>query len=186
MSGARRIFVTGSTGYIGTGLIPVLCERGHHVLALAREESRSKVPPGCAVRTGNALDGDSYAGSLDGADTFIQLVGVSHPSPAKAQQFIDVDQRSGTEAIRVAAQNRIRHFIYISVAHPAPAMHAYIEARTACERAILESGLASTTMSNAGLCRMHFGKPILEAAAPYCAVLPWFSNRHSRMLLKVA
>lgn len=136
--------MTGSTGYMGSRLVRSLCERGHRVLALAREQSKNKVPPGCAIVTGNALEGDSYASSLDGADTFVQLVGVSHPSPAKAQQFVDIDQRSGLEAIRIAAARNIGHFIYVGVAHPAPAMHAYIEARTACERAIQESGMNAT------------------------------------------
>jgi uncharacterized protein YbjT (DUF2867 family) len=141
---ARRVFIAGSTGYMGSRLIPLLCERGHHVTALAREESQRKVPPGCAIVTGNALDGASYAATLDSADTFVQLVGVSHPSPAKAQQFIEIDQRSGLEAVRVAAQRNIAHFIYVSVAQPAPAMHAYIAARSACESAIRNSGLNST------------------------------------------
>lgn len=144
MNGARRVFVTGATGYIGSRLAPLLCERGHHVIALAREQSKDKAPPGCTVAIGNALDADSYAGSLDGADTFVQLVGVSHPSPAKAQQFLDIDQRSGLEAVRIAAERKIAHFIYLSVAHPAPAMHAYIAARTRCEEAIRESGLNAT------------------------------------------
>lgn len=95
---------------------------------------------------GNALEGDSYTSFLDGADTFVQLVGVSHPSPAKAQQFVDIDQRSGLEAIRVAAETKVAHFIYVSVAHPAPAMHAYIAARVRCEDAIEESGLNATIL----------------------------------------
>jgi uncharacterized protein YbjT (DUF2867 family) len=142
----RRIFITGSTGYMGSRLIPLLCARGHHVTALAREESKSKIPPGCAIVTGNALDGDSYASSLNGADTFIQLVGVSHPSPAKAQQFVDIDQRSALEAVRVAAAANIAHFIYVSVAHPAPAMHAYIAARSRCEAALRDTGLDATIL----------------------------------------
>src|ERR1019366_4682374 len=44
-----------------------------------------------------------------------------------------IPMRSGIEAIRTAKRAGIKHFIYVSVAHPAPAMHAYIAARTACE-----------------------------------------------------
>jgi uncharacterized protein YbjT (DUF2867 family) len=140
------VFVTGATGYIGRRLIPVLLERGHEVIALAREESKNRVPPGCTVVCGNALDGNSYADLLAGADTFIQLVGVSHPSPAKAREFLEIDLRSGLEAVRVASEKSIPHFIYVSVAHPAPTMKAYIEARVACERAIRESGLNTTIL----------------------------------------
>jgi uncharacterized protein YbjT (DUF2867 family) len=144
MSSAHRVFVTGSTGYIGRRLIPVLCTRGHEVTALAREESRHKVPGECRIVTGNALDGNSYSDLLDGVDTFIHLVGVSHPSPAKAREFVEIDLRSGLEAVRIARDKEIGHFIYVSVAHPAPAMKAYIEARTSCEEAIRASGLKAT------------------------------------------
>ena len=65
---------------------------------------------------------------LQAGETFVQLVGVSHPGPGKAAQFEAVDKRSAIEAIRAAKQGGIGHFIYVSVAHPAPAMHAYIAA----------------------------------------------------------
>lgn len=93
---------------------------------------------------GNALDGDSYAAAVAGADTFVHLIGVSHPSPAKAKQFIEVDLKSAREAIRAAAAARIRHFVYLSVAQPAPVMHAYVEARRAGEQLLRESGLNAT------------------------------------------
>src|SRR5437868_5698454 len=125
---ARQVFVTGGTGYVGRRLIQALLDRGHSVTALARAGSESKLPPGCTVVLGNALDGGSYGHRIANCDTFVQLVGVSHPSPAKARQFIDIDQKSAIEAIRVAKPAGVRHFIYVSVAHPAPMMHAYIEA----------------------------------------------------------
>jgi uncharacterized protein YbjT (DUF2867 family) len=141
---AGRVFITGGTGYVGSRLIPALRQRGYEVLALVREQSRTKLPAGCIPVIGDALDGSSYQKHAYGVHTFIQLVGVSHPSPAKARQFVDIDLRSGLEAVRVARQGDIQHFIYVSVAHPAPVMHAYIGARVKCEEAISESGLNST------------------------------------------
>jgi uncharacterized protein YbjT (DUF2867 family) len=142
----RQVFVTGGTGYMGSRLIPVLLERGHGIAALARPGSEYKLPPGCAPVLGNALDGDSYARRVGTCDTFVQLVGVAHPSPAKAREFVEIDQKSAMEAIRVAAEARIAHFIYVSVAHPAPMMHAYIEARSACENKLRASGLSATVL----------------------------------------
>jgi uncharacterized protein YbjT (DUF2867 family) len=141
-----RVFVTGGTGYVGRRLIPLLRQRGHEVVALVRPGSEDKLPPDCVPVRGNALDGASYESGIGSCDTFIQLVGVAHPSPAKARKFVEIDQKSGMEAIRVAAQHGIRHFVYVSVAHPAPVMHAYIAARSACEEAIHSSGLNSTIL----------------------------------------
>jgi uncharacterized protein YbjT (DUF2867 family) len=146
-----HVFITGGTGYIGLRLIRVLLEHGHRVTALIRPESEHKLPPelksmGCEVVLGNALQGASYEQYLRPEDTFVQLVGVSHPSPAKAKQFVEIDQKSAMEAIRVASAVGVSHFVYVSVAHPAPAMHSYIEARTACEAALVASGLNATVL----------------------------------------
>jgi len=143
---SHRVFITGGTGYIGSRLIPILAERGHEVVALVRRGSQGKLPGTCRPVIGDALDGNSYLEHLRLGDTFIQLVGVAHPSPAKAKEFVAIDQRSGMEAIRAAKRAGVGHFIYVSVAHPAPAMHAYIAARTACEAEIQASGLNATIL----------------------------------------
>lgn len=142
----HRIFVTGGTGYIGTRLIPALAARGHAIVALTREQSRHKLPPTCTGVIGDALNGDSYRRFAETAGTFIQLVGVSHPSPAKAAQFRQIDLRAGLEAISVARQANVQHFIYVSVAQPAPIMQSYLAVRAECEQAIAASGLSATVL----------------------------------------
>lgn len=146
MANNHRVFVTGGTGYIGSRLIATLHSRGHDVLALTRETSRNKLPWSCTPVSGDALDGESYRRFVNGCDTFIQLVGVPHPSPAKAAQFRQIDRKAGLEAISVARQADVRHFIYVSVAQPAPLMQAYLDVRAECERAIEASGLAATVL----------------------------------------
>ena len=94
----HRVFVTGGTGYVGRPLIKQLLERGHQVQALVRPGSEGKVPAGCQAVLGDALDGKSYAAKIAPADTFVQLVGVSHPSPAKSAEFRSIDLASGRGA----------------------------------------------------------------------------------------
>ena len=143
---SRRVLVTGGTGYIGQRLIRALCARGHQVEAVVRAGSEKKLPAGCKPVIADALRGASYASHLSPDCTFVQLVGVAHPSPAKAQQFINIDERSAMEAIRVAHDANVGHFVYISVAHPAPAMRAYVAVRTRCEEAIRAAGLNATIL----------------------------------------
>jgi nucleoside-diphosphate-sugar epimerase len=142
----HQVFMTGGTGYMGRRLIPVLTERGHQVTALVRPGSEMKIKAPCEIVTGNALDGDSYRAKLGECDTFIHLVGVPHPSPAKAREFVAVDLRSAQEAIRVATIARVRHFIYLSVTQPAPVMKAYINVRATCEMSLRDSGLHATIL----------------------------------------
>ena len=142
----RNVFIAGGTGYIGQRLIPRLLERGHEVRALVRPGSERKLPEGCTAVMGNALDGASYARKISPADTFVQLVGVAHPSPAKAEEFRKIDLPAGLGAIAAAKSAGIRQFVYVSVAHPAPMMQAYIAVRTECETAIESAGLHATIL----------------------------------------
>lgn len=140
----RTVFITGGTGYLGAQLIRQLTKRGHSVRALVRQGSVSRLPSGAMPVVGDALHGLSYAAQVAPADTFVHLVGVSHPSPAKAEQFLTIDLASVAAAVPVAVTAGVKHFIYVSVAQPAPAMKAYVAARVRAEQLIRDSGLSAT------------------------------------------
>jgi uncharacterized protein YbjT (DUF2867 family) len=142
----RRVFIAGGTGYMGQTLVPRLLKRGHEVRSLVRPGSEKKLPPGCDAVVGNALDGSSYMQRVAPSDTFVQLVGVAHPSPARAAEFRRIDLPAGLGAVAAAKAGGIRHFVYVSVAHPAPMMHAYIAVRRECEAAIETAGLNATVL----------------------------------------
>jgi uncharacterized protein YbjT (DUF2867 family) len=140
------VFITGATGFMGRNLAVELLRRGHHVRGLARAGSEKKLAPGCEAVTGDPLDASTYRGGLDGCDTLVHLVGVSHPSPAKAAQFRSIDLASALQAVGVASAAGVRHFVYVSVAHPAPVMREYIAARSEGEAAIRAAGLNATIL----------------------------------------
>jgi uncharacterized protein YbjT (DUF2867 family) len=142
----HSVFITGGTGYLGRPLIAELVQRGHEVRALVRVGSESRLPAGCKAVLGDALDGNSYREHISPADTFVQLVGVPHPNPSKAAQFRSVDLASAAGAMKAAVETGIQHFVYLSVAHPAPVMKAYIEVRTACETMLRESRMNATIL----------------------------------------
>lgn len=140
------MFLTGGTGYMGRRLIPQLLARGHRVRALVRASSAANLPEGCAPVVGDALQADSYSAAVPPAETFVHLVGVAHPSPAKAEQFRSIDLASVRAAGAAAVTAGIRHFVYVSVAHPAPMMKAYIAVRSEGEDLIRNSGLSATIL----------------------------------------
>jgi uncharacterized protein YbjT (DUF2867 family) len=140
------VFVTGGTGYLGRRLIPRLLARGHRVRALARPGSEERLPGGCDVLTGDALDAATFASVVKPADTFVQLVGTPHPSPAKAKEFVAVDLASIRAAATAAAGAAIRHFVYVSVAHPAPVMKAYAAVRAEGGARLAAAGLRATIL----------------------------------------
>jgi uncharacterized protein YbjT (DUF2867 family) len=151
-----NVFVTGGTGYMGRRLIPLLAQRGHKVTALVRPGSGSKLPARNASHSdaggpnetlpvvADPLEMNSYTEEVRGCDTFVHLIGVPHPSPAKAAQFRAIDLPSVKVAVKAAVDASVRHFIYLSVAQPAPMMQAFIAVRAEGEALIRASGMKAT------------------------------------------
>ena len=131
------VFVTGGTGYLGKPLVERLLARGRAVRVMARRGSEGKVPRGAEAVAGY---------ELAGVETVVHLVGVPRPAPWKGAQFRAVDLPLALEAIARARDAGVRHFVYVSVAHPAPVMREYIAVRMECERVLAASGMAHTVL----------------------------------------
>ena len=131
---------------MGRHLVPVLLAHGYRVRVLVRAASIARVPEGAVPFVGDALDGGSFAGALRPGETLVHLVGTPHPSPAKAVQFRSVDLPSIRASVAAATQARVAHLVYVSVAHPAPVMKAYIAVRSEGEAAIARAGLTATVL----------------------------------------
>jgi uncharacterized protein YbjT (DUF2867 family) len=142
----RTVFVTGATGYLGRPLVTRLLARGHAVRALVRPGSERRLPAGAVPIFGDALRAESFADAVPPADTLVHLVGTPRPSPAKAAEFRAVDLPSIRASIEAALAGGVRHLVYVSVAHPAPVMRAYVAVRQEGERLIRESGLPATIL----------------------------------------
>ena len=142
----NSVFISGSTGYLGRPLAQRLVNRGWTVKALARSGSLDRVPGGCVPVTGDALRAETFRAAVDAGSTFVHLTGVAHPSPAKAAAFRAIDQVSFEASLDAAIAARAAHFVYVSVAHPAPVMAEYIAVRKKCESMLQESRLHATIL----------------------------------------
>jgi uncharacterized protein YbjT (DUF2867 family) len=138
------IFLTGGTGFLGRSIAAELLRRGHRVRALVRPGSESRVVQGCEVVHGDALQADTYTANIEAADTFVHLVGVAHPSPSKTAEFRAIDLASCREAVRAAQREGVPHFVYLSVARPAPMMREYQAVRAEGEWMIMEAGIRAS------------------------------------------
>jgi uncharacterized protein YbjT (DUF2867 family) len=141
-----RVYVTGGTGYVGRRLVRALLELGHDVRVLTRPGSESRVPPGASAVVGDALDAASFQHAVGAGDTLVHLVGTPHPSPAKAAEFRRVDLPSILASVMAARHAGAAHVVYVSVAQPAPVMHAYLAVRAEGEAALAASGLTATVL----------------------------------------
>ena len=181
-NGARKVLVSGATGYMGSRLVRRLVERGHDVRALARRGSESKVPSGARVVTGDALEPGTYARPLADVDTLVHLVGVAHPSPAKAREFESVDLASARAAFEGAGRSAVRHVVYVSVAQPAPVMRAYVAARIEAERLLGETRLPATILRPFYVLGPgHYWPVVLLPLYALCACIPGLRSGSRRL-----
>ena len=140
------VFVTGGTGYIGRPLIETLLEKGYRVHALVRPGSEHKLPSGALPVVGDALDQTTFAGAIPPEATVVHLIGTPHPNPSKAIEFRRVDLASIKATVAAARHAAVPHLVYVSVAHPAPVMQAYIAARQEGEALVRASGIRATIL----------------------------------------
>lgn len=141
-----NVFVTGGTGYMGRRLIPMLIARGHRVRALVRPGSELKVPMGATPIIGDVFDRSTFEWAIDGDSVVVHLVGTPRPSPSKAAQFETIDFASARECHAAAEYASARHFVYVSVAHPAPVMRAYVDVRQRVETLLGTSTVSHTIL----------------------------------------
>ena len=143
----RSILITGATGYLGRPLTRSPWRAGMRFARSSGRAPNRAWPAGAEVVSGDPFSTDQLAAALSPGDTLVHLIGTPRPSPAKAQQFLRrrsrVDPRGGR---RGAARAGIAHIVYVSVAHPAPVMHAYIDARTQGEALVRATGIPATIL----------------------------------------
>ena len=141
----KEIFITGGTGYMGSRLIPRLLARGYSVNALVRKGSEQKVPSGCGQVIADPFDPAAFQDRIPPGSTFIQLLGVSHPSPKKKEQFRSIDLRSVKSSAMAARHAGVQHFIYVSVAQiPTKVMQDYQLCRAEGEESVLATKIPAT------------------------------------------
>jgi uncharacterized protein YbjT (DUF2867 family) len=123
-----------------------LLARRRAVDALVRPGSEGKLPTGARPIVGNALDPATFASRIEPGATVVHLVGTPHPNPAKAVEFQRVDLASIRATTLAASAGRAGHLVYVSVAHPAPIMRAYIAVRCEGEALVRATGIPATIL----------------------------------------
>lgn len=139
------IVISGATGYLGRPLAERLAAAGHSVRAIVRPGSERRVPAGVEAVLADPFDASMATAITPGA-TFVHLVGTPRPAPWKGAGFERVDRPSALASIAAAVSAGAGHFVYVSVAHPAPVMRDYIRVRQACEAALGRSSLPHTIL----------------------------------------
>src|SRR5438270_289856 len=109
MTGTRRIFMTGATGFVGRAVVPALRAAGYTVRCLVRRGSEHELRGLEAIERveGNVLAHETLERGMAGCDTVIHLVGIIREHPATLSTFERVHTQ-GTVNVLDAAVGRAR------------------------------------------------------------------------------
>ena len=108
---AKRILITGATGYVGGRLLPLLVEDGWRVRCLARQPERlsSRVPAGVEVVPGDVLDAASLSAALQGVEAAYYLV----HSMGATGDFEEQDRVAADNFASAAAAAGVQRIVYL-------------------------------------------------------------------------
>lgn len=139
--GTQRIFVTGGTGFVGSGVVKALA--GSDLTLLVRSPEKQSGPADAALVQGDVTDPASLAGKLDGVDVVVHLVGIIEEEGGAT---FDSIIRQGTENVVAEAKRAgVKHFIHMSAlgATDDP-RYGYHSAKWRAEETVKSSGLPYT------------------------------------------
>lgn len=97
-----KIFLTGSTGFMGHELLKELRARGHEVTALVRSPGKAALPDGLRVVKGSVEDPATYRGELAGHDVVAHVAALVKMWARDRSDF-DRTNVQGTESLVLAA-----------------------------------------------------------------------------------
>jgi uncharacterized protein YbjT (DUF2867 family) len=129
------VLVTGSTGSLGSALVPVLIARGHTVRAMSRRPAAA--PAGADRVVADLSTGDGLAEALCGVSVVVHA----------AKDL--TDHRSGRSGdadylrpfLSRASEAGVDHFLYTSIVGVDRNPYAFYQVKLACERLIARSGI---------------------------------------------
>lgn len=122
----QKIAVTGATGRLGSHLVEVLENRGHHVVPVARSK-------GVDVISGEGLDQ-----ALAGVETIIDAATSPSPDQEEATAFFTASARN---VQRVGAAAGVKRIVVVSIIGIEKFERGYNAAKVAQEQALLEGPL---------------------------------------------
>lgn len=171
---AKRVLVTGATGYVGGRLVPRLLSAGYDVRVLVRNLDRlADVPWASRVEIVGAdlLDAESLRAAFQGVDAAYYLVH-SMNTASDSTSFETLELTSAQNFATAAKDAGVKRIVYLGGLHPANAhLSRHLASRKAVGDILLGSGVP-TVVFQAGVI-IGSGSASFEMIRHLTEVLPY-------------
>jgi uncharacterized protein YbjT (DUF2867 family) len=138
-----NVLVTGTSGYIGSALVPRLQAAGHHVRGYGRSAARITAPVDEVVE-GDAILGTGLERALDGVEVAYFLI---HSMEGTGNGFADLERQAAERFAAAAAGAGVRRIVYLGGLVPADGqISRHLASRLAVEELLLAAAPESIAM----------------------------------------
>ncbi|MDH3519592.1 MAG: SDR family oxidoreductase [Myxococcales bacterium] len=137
---ARRVLLTGATGYVGGRLLEALLERGCAVRCLARHPAHlaSRLTARVAVIGGDAVSGEGLSEAMRGVDTAFYLI----HSMGSGDGFEERDRRAAENFAAAARAAGLRRIVYLGgLADTSQPLSPHLRSRVEVGRILRSAGV---------------------------------------------
>ena len=114
----KTIAITGASGFIGSYLVPALCDRGAVLHVLSRTLRTRSNGFGLKVLQGDLLDPASLQRFVEGADAVLHLGGYAHaaskPHAREIAKHRQINLEGTRNLFRSAVHAGVRRFVFVS------------------------------------------------------------------------
>lgn len=135
-----KLFVAGSTGETGKVLVAMARERGVDVRAHARPKPGRAAGPDVFELS----DAAALRAALAGRTTAVQLIGTMRKRFSSGDTYDTSDIATTRALIEAAKAAGVGHFLLLSSAGAGRPMGAYLRAKAAAERVVIDGGVPWT------------------------------------------
>ncbi|MBT3268065.1 NAD(P)H-binding protein [Candidatus Poribacteria bacterium] len=112
-----KVFLTGSTGFVGSYVLRALLDAGHDVRVLVRPGSETRLhdaSDAVDIVRGDVTDADSLDGLLDGCEGVVHLVGIIREDVSAGATFERVHLDGARNVIDAATAAGVQRFVLMS------------------------------------------------------------------------
>lgn len=144
-----KLFLTGSTGFVGKQLLHDLINNNYQVRCLVRQGSENKITnykdKNVDIIYGDITDTRSLDGKLEGCDAVINLVGIIREFRGKGITFEKMHYEGTANLVRAARTQGVKRFIQMSALGARPnGKTQYQQTKFRAEEYVRNSGLHYT------------------------------------------
>ncbi len=137
-----RVFLTGSSGFVGSAVLSELLARGFLVNALSHRMPPAKSDDRLQIVPGDILQPQSLDQGMRGCAAVIHLVGIIREKPRQNITFETIHDQGARNLVQSALRSGIRRFVHMSALGTRPnALSRYHLSKYAAEQTLRHSGL---------------------------------------------